>query len=267
MMLGKAKWLLIAGLAVLLAVAWAAAGTDLVSREQGVDNTRLSWGFVKRGAGKPPLIDRTLTDLADQYGALYMLTTGNRTVALTFNLGYEAGYTDDILKVLEQEGIRAAFFVTGHWLETAPALAKQVVQEGHLLGNHSWSHKDLTALSDEEVRLEIMRWDEAARDLVGDTHGLFRPPAGVFSERVLKLARDLGYSTVFWTIAIVDWVPMEDPSLAVRGVVNYLHDGAIIMLHGTSQDVAEQLEVIVDSVIAAGYRFRPLLEPITPPAR
>lgn len=158
---------------------------------------------------------------------------------------------------MKQHKLKAAFFVTAHYLETQPELAKRIVKEGHILGNHSWTHQSLPGLPDDQVREEIEKWWDLAKE-TGEKHKFFRPPMGEYSERTLKLTNDLGWRTVLWSIALVDWVPMTDSQMAVDGVVNHLHNGAVILLHGVSADVVARLEDIIAGVRAKGYNFASL---------
>lgn len=225
-----------------------------------LSNQKEGWGFLKSENGGIPQIAPHQWELINKYDAIFVGDRTQKKVYLTFDLGYEKeGHTPKILDILRKHKVKAAFFATSHFMETNPDLAKQIVQEGHILGNHSWSHRSLPDLSDDEVKEEIERWwDEGKK--TGEKHKFFRPPMGEYSERTLKITKDLGYRTVFWSIALVDWVPMSDSQEAVDGVIEHLHNGAVILLHGVSADVVARLEDILTGIRAKGYEFGVLTE-------
>ena len=258
--------------ALLGGTAWLAAGRGYLHAEntpRPSDSTRgtaeeekgYGWGYQKSRGGVPPSIPLEWRRLLEKYGAHYLGDTRTPRVALTFNMGFEEpGHTPALLASLARNGVRSAFFVTGHWLKTSPDLARRVVAEGHRLGNHGWSHRSLPGLPSEEVLREFELWDGLALQTVGARPRLFRPPSGEFSGRVLRLAREHGYVTVFWSIAIVDWVPMPHPGAAVSGVAGQLHNGAVIQLHGTSRDVVSKLDEIIGTIRERGFEIVPLEE-------
>ncbi|MBE3596457.1 MAG: delta-lactam-biosynthetic de-N-acetylase [Hydrogenibacillus sp.] len=226
------------------------------------ETTAYHWGFKKSKGGKPPSIaEEGYADLVDRYGALFYDADGGRALYLTFDNGYENGQTARILDVLKEKHVRATFFVTGHYVKDQPELLRRMVQEGHLIGNHSWSHPDMSAQSVETIRREIVRVNEAVARLTPQrTTRYFRPPRGVFSERVLRTVKDLGMETIFWSVAYKDWERdvVRGADYAYRNVMNQLHPGAVILLHSVSKDNADALARIIDDARAAGYTFRSL---------
>ncbi len=224
---------------------------------------REGWGFVKSRDGKTPEITAHQREMITKYGALFVGNPNKKKVTLTFDMGYEKqGLTDSVLDTLKRHKVKGSFFVTTHWLKTNKELAKRMVAEGHLLGNHTVSHKSLPTLSDEEVKAEIQGWEDVARQIVGKLpkYRYMRPPMGEYSEASLKVTKDLGYTTAFWSIAMRDWLPMGGPDKAVQGVVNYLHNGAVVLLHGNSEDVVQGLDQIISETKAKGYKIVPLHE-------
>lgn len=237
------------------------------NREQGktsdVFNKKEGWGFVRSRDGQTPEITAHQWNMVRKYNALFVGDVTQKQVTITFDMGYEKeGLTPKILEVLKKNGIKAAFFVTTYWIEKNQDLAKQVVADGHLLGNHTVNHKSLPTLNDEKVREEILEWEEVALRVTGQRPKFkyMRPPMGEYSERTLKLTKELGYRTAFWSVAIRDWIPMGGPDEAVKGIIGQLHNGAVILLHGNSEDVAGGLEQIVARIKAKGYKIVPINE-------
>lgn len=232
-------------------------------KTENVFNKKEGWGFVKARGGKYPEVTAHQRNLVKKYGALFMGDVKKKQVTLTFDMGYEKqGLTPKILETLKKCEVKGSFFVTTYWIEKNPELAKQLVAEGHLLENHTVRHKSLPTLTDEQVRAEISGWEEVAREIAGYTikHKYMRPPMGEYSERTLKITREMGYRTAFWSIAIKDWVPMGGPDKAVNGVLGQLHNGAVILLHGNSEDSVAGLEQMINQMKAKGYKIVPLNE-------
>lgn len=226
-------------------------------------NEKEGWGFVKARNGKLPEVTAHQSSVVKKYNALFMGNTKEQKITLTFDMGYEKeGLTPKILDALKKYNVKAAFFVTTYWIEKNPELAKRVISEGHVLGNHTVKHKSLPTLSDEEVKNEIMGWEKVAKQVANYNikYKYMRPPMGEYSERTLKLTKDLGYRTAFWSIAIKDWLPMGGPDKAIQGITGQLHNGAVVLLHGNSEDVANGLEQIILQTRAKGYKLVPIYE-------
>ncbi|KNZ71091.1 polysaccharide deacetylase [Thermincola ferriacetica] len=221
------------------------------------------WGFVKSRDGKTPEITVRQKQLIKKYGALFVGNTGKKQVTLTFDMGYEKeGLTPAMLDTLKKHNVKASFFVTAHWLRSNRELAKRMVAEGHLLGNHTCSHKSLPTLSEEKIKAEIRGWENVAKEVTGSLpkYKYMRPPMGEYSEKSLRVTQELGYTTAFWSIAMRDWMPMGGAHKAVEGVVNYLHNGAVVLLHGNSEEVVQGLEQIILQTRAKGFKIVPIYE-------
>ncbi|QZA34056.1 delta-lactam-biosynthetic de-N-acetylase [Hydrogenibacillus sp. N12] len=228
----------------------------------GVETRAYHWGFQKSRDGRPPSIAREgFQALIERYGALFYDEKGGKVLYLTFDNGYENGQTARILDVLKEKNVPATFFVTGHYLRSAPELVRRMVAEGHIVGNHSWSHPDMSALSPAEMRREIERVNAAIAELTPQrTTVFFRPPRGVFSERLLRTVQEMGMETIFWSVAYKDWERdvVRGADYAYRQVMGQLHPGAVILLHSVSKDNADALGRIIDDARAQGYDFRSL---------
>ncbi|WP_337020305.1 polysaccharide deacetylase family protein, partial [Oceanobacillus massiliensis] len=175
--------------------------------------------------------------------------------------GYEQGYTAEILDVLKKESVPAAFFVTGHYVESAPELIKRMVDEGHIIGNHSYHHPDFTVIDKDAIKKELETLEEAVAE-VSDQKDikLLRPPRGVFNDNTLKWTNELGLIHVFWSLAFQDWNVSEQkgPQYAIDQIMAQVHPGAIVLLHAVSSDNAEALEQIIQELKKQGYTFKSL---------
>lgn len=234
-----------------------------VQQLEGVFNQKEGWGFVRSRNGKGPEITAHQKNLVDKYNALFVGNTSKKQVTLTFDMGYEKeGFTPRILDTLKKYNIKAAFFVTTNWIEKNPEITKRLISEGHVLGNHTVRHKSLPTLSNEEVKHEITGWEEVAKQVADYTikYKYMRPPMGEYSENTLQITKNLGYRTAFWSVAIRDWLPMGGPGEAVKGTVNQLHNGAVILLHGNSEDSVGGLEQIIISIREKGYQIVPIYD-------
>ncbi|MBN9655727.1 delta-lactam-biosynthetic de-N-acetylase [Halobacillus sp. GSS1] len=215
------------------------------------------WGFSKKKDGSVPDVGR-YGPMIEKYDGFYVDPSGDPIVYLTFDNGYEQGYTGQVLDVLKDKGVPATFFVTGHYIESAPDLLKRMAKEGHLIGNHSWSHPDFTKVSKEKMKQELERVDEAVKELTDQEVMTFvRPPRGTFNEETLEWAKEFGYTHAFWSLAFVDWETDKQRGweYAYRSVIDQIHPGAVILLHTVSQDNAEALAQLIDELRKRGYSF------------
>ncbi|MCD5325483.1 MULTISPECIES: delta-lactam-biosynthetic de-N-acetylase [Pontibacillus] len=218
------------------------------------------WGFSRGGEGEAPDVGK-YGPLLEKYGGYYMDKTDEKVVYLTFDNGYEQGYTDEILDVLKDKEVPATFFVTGHYVNSASDLVKRMVKEGHIVGNHSWSHPDFSKTSPEKIKKELKRVEDAVAKITDqDSMQYLRPPRGTFSENSLAATQELGYITMFWSLAFVDWHTdgQKGWEYAYRSVMQQVHPGAIILLHTVSEDNALALEHMIDELHKRGYTFKSL---------
>lgn len=228
-----------------------------------------SWGLSFRETGEPPIGNADAVSLR-RYDAVYLGDTNDKVLYLTFDAGYENGCTAQILDVLKAHNAKAAFFVVGNYLETAPELVQRMADEGHLVGNHTWHHYDMSRIADEATFTdELTRVEEKYRELTGQAmKKYYRPPQGVYSEENLRMAQALGYRTVFWSLAYVDWLQDDQPTAeeAFSKLLPRTHPGAIVLLHSTSATNAAILDDLLTRWEEAGYRFGSLEEIYAPDA-
>ena len=194
-----------------------------------------------------------------EYDAYYIGDPESKTVYLTFDAGYENGYTPQILDVLKKHQVPAAFFLVKHYLESAPELVKRMAEEGHIVANHTASHPDMSRISSTEaLQAELTPVEELYREITGqEMKKIYRPPQGKFSEENLKNAKELGYTTVFWSLAYADWnnKKQPNPQASIQKLNTRIHNGAVILLHNTSATNAEILDTLITDWKAQGYQF------------
>lgn len=228
----------------------------------GLDNSGSGWGFVKK-KGKEPEIYKSTAQLFSAYNTYYVDPKRTRTIYLTFDEGYENGYTASILDTLAQYNVKAAFFITGPYLEGEAELVDRMVSEGHIVGNHTVHHPNLHKLGNpQKMADELGGLNSEFFKRYGKNMEYMRPPEGEYSPRVLATANNLGYKTIMWSFAYKDWDPkaQKGADYAFSQVTPYLHDGAIILLHAVSADNAGALGRIIEYALANGYTFGTLDE-------
>ncbi|WP_343802116.1 delta-lactam-biosynthetic de-N-acetylase [Bacillus carboniphilus] len=226
-----------------------------------VSNESIGWGFKKARNGQPPDAGAKYENLLAKYDAFYKGSPDEKVLYLTFDNGYENGFTPQVLDVLKEEQVPAIFFVTGHYIRTEPELLKRMVNEGHIVGNHSNSHPDFSRTSDDQIRRELAYVKDEVEKITGQKHmNYLRPPRGIFSERTLKVAKEEGYTHVFWSLAFIDWKVKEQKGwkYAYDSIMAQIHPGAILLLHTVSKDNADALQKVIQDLKKQGYRFESL---------
>ena len=222
-----------------------------------------SWGIHFQTEGEPPVGNTSQTALS-HYDAAFLGDTNQKVLYLTFDAGYENGFTPQILDVLKKHQVPAAFFLVGNYLEQEPELVRRMTEEGHIVGNHTWSHPDMSKIQKkEDFSRELKQVEDQYREITGqDLKRYYRPPQGIYSEENLQMAKELGYRTVFWSLAYVDWNNDAQPTAeeAFSKLLPRTHDGAVILLHSTSQTNAAILEELIIRWKEQGYTFGTLDE-------
>ncbi len=232
-------------------------------------NDMLAWWFKRDDNHGPSGCDDTL-DISE-YGAYYLdknaeavyEETGEKVIYLTFDCGYENGYTNQILDVLETQDVPACFFVTKTFIRDNPEIAKRMKEEGHQVGNHTITHPSMPSKSYEEIIQEVTGCADYMKEVTGyDMDPYLRPPRGEYSARTLMLTHDLGYKTIFWSMAYLDYDVNNQPGVdfVVNHFNKYHHNGAIILMHNVSASNAGALDMVITNLKAEGYRFASLNE-------
>ena len=222
-----------------------------------------SWGLSFQSDGAAPIGPANARQLA-KYDAVYLGDTAEKVIYLTFDAGYENGCTAAILDTLKAHNAPAAFFLVGNYIEKNADLTRRMVEEGHIVGNHTMHHHDMSKLSDKEAfSKELTDLEHLFREVTGkELPKYYRPPQGVYSEENLKMARELGYRTVFWSLAYVDWMTGDQPTKdqAFSKLIPRTHNGAVVLLHSTSSTNKEILDELLTRWEGMGYRFASIEE-------
>lgn len=232
------------------------------SEIDSLPNDNNGWGFVKKKDSFPEFT-KGQRDMMAKYNCIYAGNQSEKVLYLTFDEGYENGFTGQILDTLKEKGVPAAFFITGPYLEKNGDLIQRMVDEGHIVGNHSVNHPNMPSRGTKAaMQEEILNLDRRFFELYGQHMTYFRPPEGAYSERSLAATNDLGYKTVLWSFAYKDWETdnQKGADYAFESVMPYLHNGCVILLHAVSKDNTEALGRIIDSAREAGYTFKSLDE-------
>ena len=219
------------------------------------DNTKIGYGQGTATDEKNRPVDAV--QFNSRYGDLdaFALSEDEKRIIITFDQGYENGYTAKILDTLKEKDVQAIFFLTGPYAKTESALVQRMIDEGHVLGNHGMTHASLPALSDENAKEEIMSLHNYVMNNYGYQMQYFRCPCGEYSEKALETAQQCGYKTLFWSSAYVDWKTDQQPSPqeGLRKLTEAAHGGEILLLHSVSSTNAEILGELIDSFRAQGY--------------
>ncbi|CCJ33600.1 delta-lactam-biosynthetic de-N-acetylase [Caloramator australicus] len=230
-----------------------------------IDNKEYDFGLSPSRNHMPPEIPKAMQEMFKKYDAYYLGDTTKKEIYLTFDEGYENGYTSQILEILKKKNVKAAFFVTRPYINQNKELIKRMVEEGHIVGNHSSTHPSMPSKATDfnKFKKEFEDTELAFKEVTGqEMPKFFRPPMGKFSERSLYYTQKLGYKTVFWSFAHKDWLVNEQPpvEVTIERVMNRYHNGEIMLLHAVSKSNTEALETIIDKLHELGYEFKPLTE-------
>jgi peptidoglycan-N-acetylmuramic acid deacetylase len=227
-----------------------------------LSNELLAWGFRRGENHSQATLDTKPENLIRKYNGISMGNKDSNYVYLTFDCGYEAGYTEKILDILKENNVKAVFFITAHYLNTAEDIVKRMIEEGHIVGNHTVNHKCLPNLSDEEIKNEVMQLHNAVFEKFGYEMKYFRPPKGEFSERVINITNELGYTTVMWSSAYDDWdtEKQDREEYGTKKILDNMHNGCVLLLHATSKDNANILDNVIKNIKNSGYEFKSIDE-------
>ena len=222
-----------------------------------------NWGLGFQEEGKRPVGNATIEELA-QYNAFFAEDTEEKKIYLTFDAGFENGNTPAILDALKKHQAPATFFVVGNFISENKDLIKRMETEGHIVGNHTMTHPDMSKISTKEsFQKELSDVEKIYREITGkEMTKFYRPPQGIYSTQNLSMARELGYHTFFWSLAYVDWYQdnQPDPQEAIAKLTKRIHPGAIVLLHSTSSTNAQILDELLDKWEEMGYSFHSLNE-------
>ena len=234
----------------------------IATNSEAASNKKIEWGIQRKNNHEQPDLGAKNKELINKYNGMALGAVDKNYIYLTFDLGYEAGYTSKILDTLKENGVKGTFFITAHYVNTAGELVQRMIDEGHIVGNHTVNHKSMPSLSDEEVKEEIMKLHQIVYQKFGYEMKYIRPPKGEYSERTLSLCDSLGYKTVMWSFGYVDWDEKKQPSEGegMNKIISNLHNGEIMLLHATSKTNADIMDQMLRKVKKEGYDFRSLDE-------
>ena len=201
-------------------------------------NKKICWGIKRNDNHEQPDLGKENKELIDKYNGMAMGGKNKKYIYLTFDLGYEAGYTESMLDTLKENNVKACFFITAHYLNTQPDLVKRMIEEGHDVGNHTVNHKSMPEISNDEVKKEVMNLHTAIYEKFGYEMKYVRPPKGEYCERTLEVCNEMNYQTVMWSFAYDDWIEEKQgrEEYGKEKILNNTHPGEIMLLHGTSKD-------------------------------
>ena len=217
----------------------------------------IGWGIKRNKDGKSPDADPGAPALLAKYESLYLGNPNEKKIYLTFDEGYENGYTEQILDVLKTNGVKAIFFITGDYLESSPDLVRRMTEEGHEVGNHTYNHPSLPTCTQAKIEEELLSLDRSYSQKFGKSMRFLRPPKGEYNDFSLSVSKNLGYTNVFWSFAYADWDvnKQKGTEYAYKMVMENLHNGAVLLLHAVSKDNANALDSILKGAKEAGYTF------------
>lgn len=235
-------------------------GKTIITSSEVISNKKIEWGIKREKNHEQPDLGNENKKILEKYNGMAMGNKESKNIYLTFDEGYEAGYTENILNILKQNDVKATFFITAHYLNTASDLVERMINEGHIVGNHTSNHPSMPSKNDEEIKNEIMKLHQAVYQKFNYEMKYIRPPKGEYSERTLKKSLELGYKTVMWSFAYFDWDEKKQPTIeeAKNIIVNNLHAGEIMLLHPNSKTNSEVLDYIIKETKKQGYEFKSL---------
>lgn len=223
-----------------------------------LSNTKCAWGFRRMKDAMQPEFSASYVKSLDEYGGIYVGNKDEKVIYLTFDEGYENGYTAKILDTLKEKEAPAIFFVTMPYVKQNKELVQRMIDEGHIVGNHTVNHPSMPeVLDDEKVKKEVMNLHDYVKENFNYEMSYIRPPKGEYSERTVKICKDLGYTTVLWSAAYDDWDVKKQDRLeyARKMILNNLHNGCVMLLHAVSKDNTALLPEVIDEIRNQGYEL------------
>ncbi len=234
--------------------------SPVTSQVAHTPETSYDWYYKPTNDGSQPIVADN-APFIDDYGVYYLGEKTSKEIYLTFDAGFENGNTAAILDVLSEKNVSAAFFVTGHFMQSHPELIVRMANEGHIVGNHTIGHEDLTDVSDDVFLEQTMGLCDLYSEITGGSMPMYiRPPEGKYSEKFLEQSQRYGFTVVFWSFAYKDWLEDAQPSHeeAIDTIISRTHPGEIALLHSTSKTNAEVLGTVIDRWTEQGYSIRSL---------
>ena len=234
----------------------------ILTSTQGLSNKKIGWGIKRNDNHEQPDLGKANKEILEKNNGIAIGNNTDKYIYLTFDEGYEAGYTPQILNTLKENNVKATFFITAHYLNTQSELVKQMIDEGHIVGNHTVNHKSMPSLTEAQINSEVMDLHKAMYEKFQYEMKYIRPPMGEFSEKSINVTNSLGYKTVMWSFAYEDWNEDKQPdeTAAKKKILDNVHNGEIILLHGNSKTNTNILGDIIKEIKNMGYEFKSLDE-------
>ena len=247
---------------LLLAICISFNEKNIIETSSTLNNKKIAWGIKRVDNHHQPEVGEKNKEILEKNNGICLGKDNDKSIYLTFDSGYEAGYMQNILETLKNNEVKATFFITSHYLNTASEMVQKMIEDGHIIGNHTVNHKCMPDISDGEIEKEVMQLHQSVYEKFSYEMKYIRPPKGEFSERTLKKCEKLGYKTVMWSFAYCDWDEKKQPSLedAKKKILNNLHSGEIMLLHSNSKTNSEVLDTIIKETKKEGYEFKTLDE-------
>ncbi len=227
-----------------------------------ISNQKIGWGIKRNDNHEQPDVGNNNKKVLEENKGICLGNKEKKSIYLTFDEGYEAGYTPQLLSTLKENQVKATFFITAHFVNTQPDLVQQMIDEGHIIGNHTVNHKSMPELTEEKIKTEVMDLHQVINEKFNYEMKYIRPPKGEFSENTLQVTNRLGYTTVMWSFAYEDWNEDKQPdeTSAKKKILDNLHNGEIMLLHGNSKTNTNILDAVIKEGKNMGYEFKSLDE-------
>ena len=236
--------------------------TIIVTSNSVLSTKKIGWGIKREDNHKQPDLGAENKKIIDEFDGYAMGNKDKPYIYLTFDVGYDNGYTSQILDVLKANKVSALFFVTGQFVKTSPDLLQRMINEGHTVGNHTLKHKVMPEISESEIKEDVMSLHQEIFEKFNYEMKYIRPPKGEYSEKTIAYTNSLGYKTVMWSFAYDDWDNDKQgrEEYGKKKILDNLHNGEIMLLHATSKDNANILDEVIKETIKQGYEFKSIDE-------
>lgn len=258
------KMIILTTILTIFAVCTAVVNNEkaVITSTRTISNKTIGWGIKRNNNHEQPDVGSQNKKILEENNGICLGNNDKKNIYLTFDEGYEAGYTPKILEILKNNNVKATFFITAHYVNTQEELVRQMISEGHIIGNHTVNHKSMPTLTDEQIKTEVMDLHQAMLEKFNYEMKYIRPPKGEYSERTIIETNKLGYKTVMWSFAYEDWNENQQPDegKSKEKVLKNLHNGEIILLHGNSKTNTNILDSIIKETKNMGYEFKSLDE-------
>lgn len=234
----------------------------IATNSEVLSNKKIGWGIKRNENHEQPDVGSSNKKVLEENGGICLGNPEKKYLYLTFDEGYEAGYTPQILETLKGNQVKATFFITAHYVNSQPDLVKQIIEEGHIIANHTVSHKSMPDLTEEKIKTEVMELHQVINEKFNYEMKYIRPPKGEFSQKTLQVTNQLGYKTVMWSFAYEDWNEDKQPDeqSSKKKILDNLHNGEIMLLHGNSKTNTNILDSVIKEAKNMGYEFKNLDE-------